>query len=73
MTREGVVQAALTVERWCKSVDYCGTGENEISVCPFYVYKYGICGFHALKDKRPEEWNLEEFLRTRGMRDERQK
>jgi len=57
MTREDVVQAALTVERWCK--------ENKKGVvcdCPFA--QYDSC---ALFDDVPASWDLEEFLRTRGM------
>ena len=57
MTREEVVQAALVVERWCADTD--------CEDCPFTV---GCnCFFGATH--APDGWNLEEFLRTRGMRD----
>jgi len=58
MTREEVVQAALTVERWCGMCRGVNRG-----ACPF---ANGNCC--VLDGKKPEEWNLEEFLRTRGMK-----
>lgn len=58
--RESVVQAALVVERWCAGIENCMTQ------CPFFV------GFNsrpcALDRETPEEWKLEEFLRSRGLR-----
>lgn len=60
MNREDVVQAALTVERWCKEThDFTGCG------CPF---KEGeTCRFFSHVPFYPWEWDLEEFLRTRGL------
>ena len=65
MTREEVVQAALTVERWCKvhrsAVCKCD--------CPFQFdagAKWGAC---KLRQSSVVDWNLEEFLRTRGLKD----
>ena len=64
MTREEVVQAALTVERWCK--------EHRSAVCkcdcPFQFdagAKWGAC---KLRQSSVVDWNLEEFLRTRGLK-----
>ena len=57
--REDVVQAALTVERWCKSIEDC-------SKCPFSgedkFYNF-VC-----RVRWAELWNLEEHLRTRGLK-----
>lgn len=57
MTREEVVQAALKVERWCMKNSGCKD-------CPFdagnrYCYIGNI----------PYMWELEKFLRTRGLKD----
>lgn len=64
INREDVVQAALTVERWCKE-HLKDAGECD---CPFNdSEKTG--GRFYLKNCvliRPEMWGLEEFLRTRG-------
>ena len=57
MTREDVVQAALTVERWCK-------GAKDCSDCPFY--DGGWC--FLVKSVTPLSWHLEEFLRARGLK-----
>ena len=59
MTREDVVQAALTVERWCAETD-C---EN----CMFWRYDTNIghtCCFRAA----PMNMGLAEHLRTRGLK-----
>lgn len=66
MTREEVVQAALTVERWCREkrtfVEKCD--------CPFGYDAFEDCQLCFLFDRfEPGNWGLEEFLRTRGMRD----
>ena len=59
VNREDVVQAALKVERWCKSTD--------CSVCPFFLnLDVGGCKL----DFPCEGWSLEEFLRNRGMEHE---
>lgn len=60
MTREEVVQAALTVERWCKITD--------CSVCPFFLNRHA-CGCKLVVPCEPCGWDLEEFLRTRGLKD----
>ena len=65
MTREDVVQAALTVERWCEKT----INEHDDCDCPFYKKEgigYGCC---ILWQGRPIVWELEEFLRTRGLKD----
>ena len=60
--REDVVQAALTVERWCaEHID-----EDIKCDCPFAVgqwYCMLIKGFAS-----PREWNLEKRLSTRGLK-----
>ena len=56
INREDVVQAALTVERWCKEHrkdGYCDCPFFEETCKVNYPYNY---------------WGLEEFLRTRGLR-----
>ena len=62
MTREEVVQAALTVERWCaehrKFKDDCD--------CPFYKHDRVGCVMGDLS--KPSGWGLERFLRTRGLK-----
>ena len=60
MTREEIVQAALKVERWCKSIEDC-------SKCPFFG-KDRFLNFEC-KVRWAERWGLEEFLRTRGLKD----
>ena len=62
MTREDVVQAALTVERWCAE-NNAGVEECD---CPFAVgqwYCMLIKGFES-----PSKWNLEKRLRARGLK-----
>ena len=54
INREDVVQAALTMERWCKKEE-CGD-------CPFLFI--GGC---VLSENVPKGWELEEHLRTRGL------
>lgn len=63
MTREEVVQAALTVERWCKEhVDSRWDCD-----CPFTDAKDNYpC---AVIRSTPFQWGLEKFLRTRGLKD----
>lgn len=59
--REDVVQAALIVERWCSENCSCTADPCD---CPFsdadecYLYN-GLC---------PGGWNLENKLRTRGLK-----
>ena len=65
MTREEVVQAALTVERWCREkrnfVEKCD--------CPFGYSEFEDCQACFLTDRfEPGHWGLEEFLRTRGLK-----
>ena len=59
MTREEVVQAALKVERWC-SVNFspkkCDCPLADGDGCFVFGRSYASM------------WNLEEFLRTRGMK-----
>lgn len=58
MTREEVVQAALTVERWCREQN------RDCRECPFRL-EHGACVLFVLA---PRNWELEEFLRTRGLK-----
>lgn len=62
MTREEVVQAALTVERWCE--EHCNG---------FICLEKGDCPFaneacYLNNDVEPGYWRLETFLRTRGLK-----
>lgn len=59
LNREDVVQAALTVERWCE--------KTNCRECPF---EYGC--YSCFFPIQPKDLRLEEFLRTRGLRDEKQ-
>ena len=59
INREGVVKAALTIERWCRERNSCDECD-----CPFADKK--ACWFFNL----PYRWGLEAFLRTRGMKHE---
>ena len=61
INREDVVQAALMVERWCKEHN-----NGVICDCPFA--EYDSCAL--FDDDVPETWNLEDFLRTRGLKHE---
>ena len=64
MTREDVVQAALTLERWCR----CHWKRNGACDCPLRDEMYD-CKVSCLGGE-PFLWNLDEFLRTRGMKHE---
>ena len=59
MNREDVVQAALTVERWCK--EHCKMGVP----CDCPLADGAACEVHATYIM-PFEWNLEAHLRTKG-------
>ena len=71
MTREEVVQAALTVERWCAEHE----DEYGKCDCPFStplqrselnpMVQWGKCIFTR---GVASEWGLEEHLRTRGLK-----
>ena len=66
MTREEVVQAALKVERWCREHRRVGN----VCDCPFFYEDESRPWSCFLLDRfEPEHWNLEEFLRTRGLKD----
>jgi hypothetical protein len=58
MTREDVVQAALKVERWCAKHKGCGD-------CPL-LNDEDNC---MVSMEAPDYWNLEEQLRSRGLKD----
>lgn len=64
MTREEVVQAALTVERWCSEHSSGVVGED--CDCPFCGGKY--CALS--RGEEPSWWYLEDYLRTRGLKDD---
>ena len=60
--REDVLQAALTVERWCKKTD--------CKDCPFWKHDANIghtCCFYVA----PMNMELAEHLRTRGLQHEK--
>jgi len=61
INREDVVQAALTVQKWCREHS---KGECD---CPFFKNRHEGCKLVAT-GFRPYGWDLEEFLRTRGLR-----
>ena len=56
VNREDVVQAALTVERWCAEHKGCGD-------CPLFNDEDNC----MVAMEAPDYWNLEEQLRTRGL------
>ncbi len=65
--REDIVRAALTIERWCAE-HYKYGGKCD---CPFAVP--GAFSACRLGDVGcAQEWELEEFLRTRGLKDDDQ-
>lgn len=66
INREDVVQAALTVERWCDEKQ----DEKGNCKCPFAMDAgngFGIC---KIGRDCPSDWCLETFLRTRGLKDD---
>ena len=63
--REDVVQAALMVERWCKANKTQQNGGE--CDCPYY-FKGGKVWKQGCILNLPFLWNLEEFLRTRGIK-----
>lgn len=63
INREDVVQAALTVERWCKEHQK----ETQDCDCPFNR-KDGRMWIQSCCLMVPTLWELEEFLRTRGLK-----
>ena len=65
MTREEVVQAALTVERWCN--ENCNDS-SEPCDCPFCNSDGKLWGQICRVSGLPEHWKLEEWLRTRGLK-----
>lgn len=63
INREDVVQAALTVIRWCKE-HRRQFGDDSDCDCPF-----GTISLCFLRNTLPPElWRLEEYLRTRGLK-----
>ena len=70
INREDVVQAALIVERWCKSSNPSVWPSKACEVCPFFLVDNGgeldcMVGF-------PMDWELEEKLRNRGLENGRE-
>ena len=61
MTREELVQAALTVERWCK--EHCNESAEPCD-CP--LAHRAVCFVEY--DTIPKWWGLESFLRARGLK-----
>lgn len=64
-TREDVVQAALLVERWCAE----HWKDNHDCDCPFNNLNGIGFGHCAVWHGTPHIWRLEEYLRTRGLKD----
>lgn len=62
MNREEVVQAALKVERWCAEHK---TKNDDGCSCPFFDF---VDGCMMINIDPPADWNLDGFLRTRGMK-----
>ena len=61
--REDVVQAALVVERWCNEhIDL-----YKVCDCPFALDEDSC--FLSHNKCVPDDWGLEEHLRTRGLKD----
>jgi hypothetical protein len=65
MTREDVVQAALTVERWCAEHE---GGKYEDCDCPFAYITDDMAQLCMLGRRKPKTWRLAEHLRTRGLK-----
>lgn len=69
INREDVVQSALNVQRWCEQ----HFNNEYICDCPF-AYQDNIgwidCIFHD-KKHYPKNLYLEEFLRNRGIKDDK--
>ena len=63
--REDVVQAALTVERWCAE----HFKKDGVCDCPFgYMDPFGYHACALYVSQYPVEWDLGDFLRTRGLK-----
>lgn len=60
INREDVVQAALTVERWCVM------NAHSVKGCDCPIYDGECCMLES--GRMPRYWNLEEHLRTRGLK-----
>jgi hypothetical protein len=67
INREDVVQAALTVERWCREHE---RGKYEDCVdCPFLYETEGLALLCKLFPRKiPKQWKLEKYLRERGLK-----
>ena len=62
INRENVVQAALIVERWCVE-NHRQDGKCD---CPLRKWSYDCYLIRC--NEAPYEWNLEKFLRARGLK-----
>ena len=62
INREDVVQAALIVERWCREQK---TKNDDGCSCPFFDF---VDGCMMINIDPPADWNLDGFLRIRGLR-----
>ena len=64
VNREDVVQAALTVEKWCEE------RQDEYGNCdfPFTMDCGNWFGDCKIGRDYPSDWCLETFLRTRGLK-----
>ena len=64
MTREDVVQAALTLERWCRF----NTKLSSRRKCDCPLYDDDNEGCVLSYELEPWYWGLEDFLKNRGMK-----
>lgn len=65
LNREEVVQSALNVQRWCEE----HIKQEDVCDCPFgYRNAFGFHSCALYAPQYPMEMELEEFLRTRGMK-----
>ena len=61
LNREDAVQSALNVERWCRE-HHRPDGKCD---CPLRKWSYDCYLIRC--NEAPYEWDLEKFLRTRGL------
>lgn len=66
INKEDMVQSALNVQRYCKK----HIEQEKVCDCPFgYIDSFGFHSCALYVAQYPMEMELEEFLRTRGIKD----
>lgn len=66
LNREDIVQSAVNVQRWCKEhIKYERFAELGECDCPFNNSKF--CALFI--GEPPNDWGLEDFLRKRGLKE----